>query len=159
MSRILEYQPVEEEVIVSRILVQIHQKVDMEFPNAAPASKRFAKTIINFADNEHTKGSSSPLDQEIEIPPPPVARNVGKMSEKQAHQSRRNKNRSEDTFDVSSGKNNYYMKSTYPPAVPTLSNHSNSKEYKIGSSFPLRILILLTFFLAIICLILYYLLK
>jgi hypothetical protein len=46
VHRVFDFAPAEQEVIVSRILVQVHQAVDEAFPHARPASQRFAKTAF-----------------------------------------------------------------------------------------------------------------
>ncbi|MBC7661749.1 MAG: hypothetical protein H7249_18805 [Chitinophagaceae bacterium] len=50
MHRSLDFTPVDDEVIVSRILMQVHQAIDEAFPNAQPASARFAKTAFTGYD-------------------------------------------------------------------------------------------------------------
>lgn len=50
MHRSLDFTPVEDEVIVARILVQLHHAIDETFPNAQPASSRFAKTAFTGYD-------------------------------------------------------------------------------------------------------------
>lgn len=46
MHRSLDFTPVDDEVIVSRILMHLHQAIDDAFPDAEPASSRFAKTAF-----------------------------------------------------------------------------------------------------------------
>ncbi len=46
MHRSLDFTPVDDEVIVTRILVQLHHAIDDTFPNAPAASSRFAKTAF-----------------------------------------------------------------------------------------------------------------
>ncbi|GEM_PF-6110567 len=46
MHRVFDFAPADQEVVVSRILVQVHQAVDEAFPHARPASQRFAKTAF-----------------------------------------------------------------------------------------------------------------
>ena len=65
MSRILEFQSSDEESIVSRLLIQIHQKIDQEFPNATPASKRFAKTVFTFDEPTINKEPPSELSKTV----------------------------------------------------------------------------------------------
>ena len=50
MHRSLDFTPVDDEVIVARILVQLHHAIDETFPNAQPASSRFAKTAFTGYD-------------------------------------------------------------------------------------------------------------
>ena len=47
MNRILEFSPSQEEAVVSRILVLVHQTVDECFPAAAKASRQFTKTVFS----------------------------------------------------------------------------------------------------------------
>ncbi len=46
MQRVFDFSPADHEIVVSRILVQVHQAVDDSFPHAKPASARFAKTAF-----------------------------------------------------------------------------------------------------------------
>lgn len=50
MHRSLDFTPVNDEVIVARILAQLHHAIDETFPNAQPASARFAKTAFTGYD-------------------------------------------------------------------------------------------------------------
>lgn len=61
MHRSLDFTPVDDEVIVSRILMQLHQAIDDAFPNAQPASSRFAKTAFTGYD-EPTLTQGAPLE-------------------------------------------------------------------------------------------------
>ncbi len=45
-QRVFDFVPAEPEVVVSRILVNLHQAIDDAFPHARPASQRFAKTAF-----------------------------------------------------------------------------------------------------------------
>ncbi len=53
MHRVFDFTPADHEVVVSRILVQVHHAVDEAFPHAKPASARFAKTAF-VGDDEPT---------------------------------------------------------------------------------------------------------
>jgi len=46
VHRVFDFSPADHEVVVSRILVQVHHAVDDAFPHAKPASARFAKTAF-----------------------------------------------------------------------------------------------------------------
>ncbi len=50
MHRSLDFTPVEDEVIVARMLTQLHHAIDEAFPNAQPASARFARTAFTGYD-------------------------------------------------------------------------------------------------------------
>ncbi len=50
MNRVFDFVPAEHEVVVSRILVQLHQAVDDAFPHAESASPRFARTAFSGYD-------------------------------------------------------------------------------------------------------------
>lgn len=50
MQRVFDFSPAEHELVVSRILVQLHQAIDESFPHARPASQRFAKTAFVGSD-------------------------------------------------------------------------------------------------------------
>jgi len=60
MSRILEFQPTDEQTIVSRVLVELHQAIDISFPNAKPTAKQFSRTVLT------NQGESTRIDN---IPP------------------------------------------------------------------------------------------
>lgn len=59
MSKILEFEPVEEAVIIPRILIDVHQAIDEAFPLSAPAPSRFAKTAV-FGSEETTANKLMP---------------------------------------------------------------------------------------------------
>ncbi len=61
VHRNLDFTPVEDEVIVSRILMHLHQAIDEAFPNAQPASSRFAKTAFSGYD-EPTLTQGAPME-------------------------------------------------------------------------------------------------
>ena len=61
MHRSLDFTPVDDEVIVTRILVQLHHSIDEYFPNAPPASSRFAKTAFAGYD-EPTLTQTAPAE-------------------------------------------------------------------------------------------------
>ena len=52
-NRILEFTPSQEEAIVARILVLLHQAVDEHFPAAEKATRQFTKTVFS-DDGERT---------------------------------------------------------------------------------------------------------
>ncbi len=60
VHRIFDYTPLEDEVIVARMLTQLHQVIDDVFPNAQPASHRFAKTAFTY--DEPTLTQVGPVD-------------------------------------------------------------------------------------------------
>jgi hypothetical protein len=60
MSRILEFQPTDEQTIVARVLVELHQAIDVHFPNAKPSAKQFSRTVLT------NQGESTRIDN---IPP------------------------------------------------------------------------------------------
>ena len=43
-SRLLDFNPTEEDIVISRVLVSVHKAIDKKFPHASPAPSRFAKT-------------------------------------------------------------------------------------------------------------------
>lgn len=60
MTKLFDYEPIEENTLVDRILLRVHKSIDEAFPKAVPAvSRRFAKTI--FAD-EPTINQPLPTD-------------------------------------------------------------------------------------------------
>jgi hypothetical protein len=46
MSRILEFQPEDEQMVVSRLLLELHKAIDQHFPNANPGGRQFTKTVL-----------------------------------------------------------------------------------------------------------------
>lgn len=60
MSRILEFQPTDEQTIVARVLVELHQAIDASFPNARPSAKQFSRTVLT------NQGESTRIDN---VPP------------------------------------------------------------------------------------------
>ena len=61
MKRIFEFIPTEHDIIVSRTLVTVHRAIDSHFPNATPASGKFAKTA--FGTEEKTVTKNLPSDK------------------------------------------------------------------------------------------------
>ena len=55
MNRILEFSPSQEEAVVARILVLVHQAVDTHFPAAEQATRQFTKTVFS-GEGESTAG-------------------------------------------------------------------------------------------------------
>lgn len=103
MNRILEFSPSQEEAVVARILVLVHQAVDEHFPAAEQATRQFTKTVFSgegertagvraapdghdqFGSDEATSPDGRPSSSESEkpfIPPPPPHRPAatGQMS-------------------------------------------------------------------------------
>ena len=63
MSRILEFTPSQEEALVSRVLVLVHQAMDDHLPHAAQANRQFTKTVFN-QDAENTAISMAAQQEE-----------------------------------------------------------------------------------------------
>ena len=59
-NRILEFTPSQEEAVVARILVLVHQAVDEHFPSAEKATRQFTKTVFS-DDSERTAIGSLPV--------------------------------------------------------------------------------------------------
>ena len=70
MKRILEFSPTDQDVIVSRSLVMVHQTIDSHFPGAKPASQRFAKTAFG-EEPTLTKGAPISSDRSPSFTPQP----------------------------------------------------------------------------------------
>lgn len=47
MSRILEFQPTDEQTVVARVLLELHQAIDIHFPEARGSSRQFTKTVLS----------------------------------------------------------------------------------------------------------------
>lgn len=60
MSRILEFQPTDEQTIVARVLLDLHQAIDSSFPNASESSRQFTKTVLS--EIESTQADQRPGD-------------------------------------------------------------------------------------------------
>lgn len=83
MTRILEFQPTDEQTIVARVLVELHQAIDVHFPNAKPSAKQFSRTVLTNQgestriDNIPSSGSERPAagalspDAETNLPDAP----------------------------------------------------------------------------------------
>lgn len=63
MSRILEFQPTDEQTIVARVLVELHQAIDASFPNARPSAKQFSRTVLTH-QGESTRIDNMPQSTE-----------------------------------------------------------------------------------------------
>ena len=59
MSRILEFQPTDEQTVVSRVLIELHQAIDQHFPGANPGSRQFTKTVLT-SQSESTRIDNLP---------------------------------------------------------------------------------------------------
>ena len=46
MSRILEFQHADEQTVVARVLLELHQAIDLHFPQAKGTSRQFSKTLL-----------------------------------------------------------------------------------------------------------------
>ena len=63
MNRILEFSPSQEEAVVARILVLVHQAVDQHFPSAEQANRQFTKTVFS-GEGEQTAGVRAAPDDD-----------------------------------------------------------------------------------------------
>ncbi len=61
MSRILEFQPTDEQTIVARVLVELHQAIDVSFPNVKPSAKQFSRTVLT------NQGESTRVDNKPQV--------------------------------------------------------------------------------------------
>ena len=84
MSRILEFQPTDEQTVVARVLVELHQAIDVNFPGANPTARQFSKTVLTH-QSESTRvdnllpgkqGSPFPLNQKQESDDPIESRQL-----------------------------------------------------------------------------------
>ncbi len=55
MTRILEFQPTDEQTVVARVLVELHQAIDINFPGANPSARQFTKTVLTNHAGESTR--------------------------------------------------------------------------------------------------------
>ena len=62
MNRILEFSPSQEEAVVSRILVLVHQAMDEHLPSAGQATRQFTKTVFSEQGGESTSPLRLPGD-------------------------------------------------------------------------------------------------
>ena len=46
MGRIIEFQPADEQTVVARVLLELHQAIDANFPDANQTNRQFAKTVL-----------------------------------------------------------------------------------------------------------------
>lgn len=63
MSRILEFQPTDEQTVVARVLVELHQAIDAHFPGANPSARQFTKTVLT-NQGESTRVDNVPTSAE-----------------------------------------------------------------------------------------------
>ena len=63
MSRILEFQPTDEQTIVARVLVELHQAIDVSFPNVKPSERQFSRTVLTH-QGETTRADNKPISSE-----------------------------------------------------------------------------------------------
>ena len=59
MSRILEFQPTDEQTVIARVLVELHQAIDVNFPGANPSARQFSKTVLTH-QNDSTRVDNTP---------------------------------------------------------------------------------------------------
>ena len=57
MSRILEFQPADEQTVVARVLLELHQAIDTHFPDVKGSSRQFTKTVLS------SRGEATAVDQ------------------------------------------------------------------------------------------------
>ncbi|MCX6124837.1 MAG: hypothetical protein NTV34_08830 [Proteobacteria bacterium] len=72
MSRILEFHPSDEQTIVARVLLELHQEIDLHFPDTKGSSRQFTKTVLS-SNSESTAidqqpGQPSPIVTQITAP-------------------------------------------------------------------------------------------
>ena len=75
-NRFLDFTPSQEEAVVSRVLVLVHQAIDENFPGVEKAGRQFTKTIFSnegestalsvipgqtFSENEATSPIGNPI--------------------------------------------------------------------------------------------------
>jgi hypothetical protein len=93
LSRILEFQPMDEQTVVSRVLIELHQAIDLHFPDANPGGRQFTKTVLTNqsdstrVDNAPAKPASVPRSQnpKLQVSPPKGAALQGSFAD-MAHQ-------------------------------------------------------------------------
>ena len=66
MSRILEFQPSDEQTIVARVLVELHQAIDVAFPNVKPSARQFSRTVLT-NQGESTRVDNMPQSSEERV--------------------------------------------------------------------------------------------
>ena len=76
VHRVFEFHPAEPEVIISRVLVDLHQVIDECFPHAQPASQRFARTDF-VGNDEPTLTQLLPSEAAAKDPNPAIVRESG----------------------------------------------------------------------------------
>lgn len=80
MSRILEINPSQEEAVVSRVLLLVHQAIDEKFPDLQNAPRQFTKTVFS-DEGESTAQHYLPAEARgndaapHDVPPPPPIEN------------------------------------------------------------------------------------
>ena len=78
MSRILEYQYADEQTVVSRVLLELHQALDANFPGVGGAANRqFTKTVFS-SQGEQTHVDGQPGQSQVQSRSPSVSPTDGK---------------------------------------------------------------------------------
>jgi hypothetical protein len=62
VSRILELPPTDEQTVVARVLLELHQAIDTNFPNVNASSRQFTKTVLA-NQGERTAVDNQPMQQ------------------------------------------------------------------------------------------------
>lgn len=80
MSRILEFQHADEQTVVARVLLELHQAIDLHFPEAKGSSRQFSKTLLatqadasTAIDNQPTIAGAKGGGAGVAIPAPPMS--------------------------------------------------------------------------------------
>jgi hypothetical protein len=77
MSRILEFQPEDEQMVVSRLLLELHKAIDQHFPNANPGGRQFTKTVLtNRSESTRIDNVVNPDSQSAGFVEQPAAKNT-----------------------------------------------------------------------------------
>lgn len=95
MSRIIEFQPADEQTVVARVLLELHQAIDANFPDANQTNRQFAKTVLT-SQNESTRvdgvpnsifnrGNKPSKDQAAAKPPQSLISMTPKSGVRKAH--------------------------------------------------------------------------
>ena len=67
MSRILEFQPTDEQTVIARVLLDLHQAIDANFPGANPSARQFSKTVLTHQSESTRIDNTPPSKSESEV--------------------------------------------------------------------------------------------
>jgi hypothetical protein len=133
VSRILEINPSQEETVVSRVLLLVHQAIDEKFPDLQNAPRQFTKTVFS-DEGESTAQHYLPAEARgsdgapHDVPPPPPVEN-----RRGAKSQNSSKAASQEAVDTRPSPHN--LPSKADPTAPRSSMIAKNDQRTDGESF------------------------